>query len=352
MGIVAFTLWWLRSHVTRSFRGGAHVLREVSAGLWCFGAGVALVLRPPVAGECVESTLRLLPFTAAATAFLWLICYPLRLPGWYVLTLPDALRVVAALGVALAQLFLSELSGNVFHAAFRVADPVRAAEVRNRDVIRGLRAEARAMVKTALVVLVLGVVLVMLTPVVGHFIVPICLAIGAMLLHSWLVVLTALLLAALVGIMFGSGYALLQPFIELGSRMDPLLAIVALVAAALGIVTGASLRSVLQSGSVFYYSSTLLTHRFLANFSQRLTSVEWTMFVAQNKWRICGFGVPVFVLVTYIPEAALVLLPAFHGAAARLLAGILVERDDSSRTRLKTPAPVQASALPARSWRG
>jgi len=253
---------------------------------------------------------------AVTTASLWSFWYPLRWLGWPEYTVWRALRASSVVVVALLRYMLLETSSKVFHSVLKSCDASLAADIKAMPVINGLRRQARNLAK---ILALIFVVLSICAPIIGHALLPIAVAIGAVALPHWLLITPVVLVAIVLLVLAGWGYACLSPFLWLSSKLDPIVGIIAAVYAALGLVSGASIGEFLELS----YYVTMLGQQFLANYSQRLETAKWTAFTEKYRWRMCGFGLPAFILVHYKPEAAMLLLPAFHGSAGCLLADIL-----------------------------
>lgn len=305
----------------------AVVAGEVLEGVVSFLRGMAALAAPSVLPACMLSVLQLLPLVALAAAVLWALCYPFHLLGVEAFTFSKVLRGTCILALLLARLLLSEASGKVFHAVVESQDPQIAKSIKAMPVINGLRAQARALLRIWAIVLIVAMALVASAPVLAHVLLPLAAAVGLMVSTASVSLLVAVpvVVVALVAVLVlaGQSFAFVAPVMWIHRRVGPFVSVTVLVTVLLGVLKGSSLRSMVETATVLYSSSSLLTQQLLANYSQRLRRDEWDDFKTKHAWRMFGFGLPIFFLCEVTPEVATMLLPAFHGAAGALLVDIL-----------------------------
>jgi len=265
-----------------------------------------------------------------ANAFaLWLASFPLKLVGFQ-LIFDDALRVASLLALLWLRLVLPHLLGEAFFAVLGQCDAKLRASIEAMPVIRGLGAQLlqRLLAGGALVAVVVPALVCALT------VMPSFLTLWAFLASTWVVVVPVALFLMMLLAGGAWGYGLIRPFLVLWRMVDPIVALVALVLLLTGELRSGSLSTVVRNGMVLYFSSMVLTQQLLAQYAQRQDLQSWTAFTAQHRWRIFGFGLPIWFLIHRQPVVAVALLDVLHGAAGALLADLKAAENNMRSMRV------------------
>lgn len=298
---------------------------DVKDGLKSFATVAALIASSPgLLWQCLKRTPLLLSCVFANALSVWIASRPLKWLGGHDLQREDALKVGSLFALLCLRFFLPKLSGASFFAVLGRRDQALREKIEALPVVRGLRAQVLQLLLALVVAIQVLAVTVFAFPFVAPMLGPPLLAALAALAASWMTVVPGTLVLVLVLAGAGWLYSLVAPFVTLWRKLDPVVALVALLAAALGAFRRVPLATIVKTGTVLYLSSSVLTQELLAQYAQRQDSATWNAFIARHRWKVFGFGLPVSALVSSQPVVAVALLEALHGAAGGLLKDLVL----------------------------
>lgn len=321
--------WW-RSNVRHNAEQAgysAKVLVEIVEGLRSFVSSLAHVAQAREGLlHFVRCTPLALAFVALSALGLWTAALPLRWAGLFEYDWRDAVKGSSFFALLWLRLLLPEVSSGVFFAVLRSRDEKLATSIKSTPSVYSKRARAKSFLVTVLVVGVVVALLAtlgpLLLPLLAHAAAVALAAMGAFLAAWWLVLLIAVPIIVAATMMGFQAYCLLGPLVSLW-RFDPVLMLLLCSCVALGSMKLAGPGTILRTAIVFYYSCSVLTHELLFHYTKRLDGTEQEDFKRRHRWRLLGFGLPIWVLVHYFPVVAVALLEVLHGAAASLLVDLL-----------------------------
>lgn len=307
----------------------SQLLRYVSSTVPQVLSGVASFVRALVlvvnSDEAVTEVARRIPALfaclAISTFLLWVSCYPLRWLGLLVLRWENALHRSALVLFPILFEFRSKLSGKAFFAVLAARDKALSERIHALPKLHSLQSHIWKLVKTLVLCMVVCAAVVAGLLAVGPAVAG---ALAALAVGSWFIIPCVVMVVVMVLILVAFGLqvsSFLQPFAVLWKRVDPVVAIMTLAVVLLRIVHIGSMVSLVKAAAVLYISCLQVTHTFLAPFSQRQETQKWNLFREQHRWRLFGFGLPVWVLWQFF-EAE---LPMMVVVAASLLTATLFE---------------------------
>lgn len=278
---------------------------------------------------CLRYSPRALGLVIAGTIAYWMFTLPLQWMDWWTFRWHQEARNVSYVALAFLQLLLPELPATVFWEVLASRDKALHFRIKSMPSIYSKRARAKywalvALTGTALVVIVVCC-MPLVAPVLLHAIFASLAASVAVLATAWwaiaLFAVTVIAAAAFAALFFDT-YQFLEPFVRLWT-FDPVFAIIGMMLLALGATRFSHMKDVLRMAVELYYSTALLTSQLLWPYAKRIQRDEWNQFFRRHRWHICGFGLPIFVLLRTLPVAAVALLEVLHGSTACLLADLL-----------------------------
>jgi len=292
---------------------------------------------PQALSACLERALIPLLWTALNVSILWCSFWPVRWLGWRSLSWEGTVQISALFVLACCRWLLPITSSKVFFVVLALRNEALASEIKARRRV-GLQTEMLQLSQ----MMVLGIVMLAALITLGSVFLPsVASIISALWLvaKSWKVVAMLIQLGWLmpllktVALIFiaslllcGWGYHLAHPFIVIWRSVDPILALIAMVVVSLNFLHLATIRSLVSVAAVFYFSCTSLVEQLLVEYKHRLERRVWSEFKEKHKFKLLGFGLPIWLVVQNWPLLAVASLPIFQGAAASLLVDLDPER--------------------------
>lgn len=308
-----------KARISDAFGGIAHGLRAALRGY------LFILTRRRLLVHYVMSVLRLLVVTAGLSSLAWLSLLLPRWLGLVSLSIGSILERVARVMLFLAQFVAPANFRTLFWITLGLADEAAAKRLEELPLVRGLRA---TLVSIALQLL-RGAVAAAAFALSLPFWLPTMATSVAVFIYATPLALLALLPLALgLTIIVANGghrtaLAALAAFSTLSSLAPALLAAALVAAAMCGLLSWASLDSMVRAACAWLLCSTL-AQQSLAPYSARQDARAWAGWAGGRTWLLAGFGLPSCLAVRYAhPLVGLSVLELTHGAAAVLLAAEL-----------------------------
>jgi len=313
-------------------------LVQLCAGVWSFAMGLVLVGQTIFAPHMLTSgrlikdlwfTPAVVTWVAFVSAWLWILARPLKWMGLMDPAWRDLAQVASLVALVFMREFMSGVSSSWFFHVLSTHDLVLSDRIRAQPIVFGLREKLKGW-SWSFVAGVCGIIgVTVLFSAFGAVIGPAIAAAASAAIAAWpIVLIVTLVVAALIAMLGGAAYLykLVGPIVRL-FRFDPVMGCIILVIVACGLTSTASVTFLMKTGTLLYYSCTVLTAQLLSGYGERLQQADWEAFQRQHCWQMFGFGLPIWALTQCSPIAVVLMLQLFQGASARLLADILGKPD-------------------------
>ena len=247
-------------------------------------------------------------FCVASSAACFAMAFPLRIFGTRV-TFEACLYFVSVIALQIMRIVMPNFSSDVFFMSLALKSPSRSRAIRNKPVLRSML----QIVVTMILEIVFGL------GALGIFI----LFWGSI---SPLLVAAMVSTMAFLGPMLWIGILILLYFcctslqvfkiLSKARKISTLLAITIVLLVITGVLRGTALQLTMN---VIYASivSLYIAEQFLTQYSIRLEEQAWRQWRDTHKFSLIGFGLPIYLLITYVhPFVVLLFLQLLQGAAA------------------------------------
>ena len=247
-------------------------------------------------------------FCVASSAACFAMAFPLRIFGTRV-TFEACLYFVSVIALQIMRIVMPNFSSDVFFMSLALKSPSRSRAIRDKPVLRSML----QIVVTMILEIVFGL------GALGIFI----LFWGSI---SPLLVAAMVSTMAFLGPMLWIGILILLYFcctslqvfkiLSKARKISTLLAITIVLLVITGVLRGTALQLTMN---VIYASivSLYIAEQFLTQYSIRLEEQAWRQWRDTHKYSLIGFGLPIYLLITYVhPFVVLLFLQLLQGAAA------------------------------------
>jgi hypothetical protein len=308
-----FAISWLKGLVDKVLIG---VVGNAVAGLGSFASGMALILTScSLFCECLRGIPAVLVVLMSWTLIVRVAVVPLRIAGLSTFGWWDAFNVAGVLAIPALNLKFKYGRCRFFFTVLDKRDDALSKELKDIEVDSGLMQlfQAFALGTVGIAAMIACLTLPAIQAGFAIFFSSYVVALGAglfaMICSSWMIAGVVggivLLLCVLVGVK-----SLMAPFMWIARQVDPVLALIVVVMIWYGKVRTADIKSLIYEGTILYYACSVATRKLLEPYVQRVTKQYWESFKNKYRWRLFGFGLPLFVLGRQYPGACAILLEA------------------------------------------
>jgi len=245
-----------------------------------------------------------------ATSICYVIAFPLKLFNVHV-TFDACLYFVSVIALQIMRVVLPNFSSDVFFMSLALKSPSDSKSIRGIPIKRSIY----RIIFTMILEIVFGLgalgIFIFFWGTISPILIGVVLALGPAL---WMGVLPVIILVISVYMCCTSMQ--IYKILSKARKVSTLLAITIVLLVVTGILHGFVLEFIMN----FIYASILslyISEQLLTQYSIRLEEKIWQQWRDSHKYSLIGFGLPIYVLITYgHPFVALVLLQLLQGAAA------------------------------------
>ena len=250
----------------------------------------------------------------ASSAACFVLSFPMRIVGVYA-TFNACLYFVSVIALQIMRVVMPNFSSDVFFMSLALQSPSRSRKIREKPVLRSVYQIVFTMILEIIFGLgALGIFIFFwgsLSPVLIAALVSTMAFLGPAL---WIGILIGILL--LMSLCFCCTRSRLFQIMSRARKISTLFAITIVVLVITGILRGSALQFTMNLIYAFIVSL-YIAEQLLTQYSIRLEENVWKKWRDAHKYSLIGFGLPIYVLITYIhPFVALLLLQLLQGAAA------------------------------------
>mmetsp|Transcript_58790 Transcript_58790/g.124673 ORF Transcript_58790/g.124673 Transcript_58790/m.124673 type:complete len:320 (+) Transcript_58790:63-1022(+) len=292
---------------------------DVLAGLRSFLLGGVLAVKTLTTTDHLKSHARFTPIVVviagATTLVLALLASPFSLTGLYKPTWQELLRPSCFFVLAIMRWILLQPTRRWWFDVLSREDRALAAQIEEMPV--------QASLKGRLLTLLLEV---------GAGIVAVVLAIlAAPLLLGFLVlwqVWAGILLGAATLSCLLSGFSKMSYIFRFAKlfKVYPVFTTILIVVMLVGWLCHVDVKLLVKTAGLMYYSCTYLSAEMMMTYGERVSPEQWKKFTKANRWRLVGFGLPLWALLEFLPVLFVLLLQLSNGASVKLLSDLSAAR--------------------------
>jgi hypothetical protein len=247
--------------------------------------------------------------------------FPLRLLFGVSVSFQGIQAALSVVTLKAMQILWPRIAGGMFFDALKeCSSPAFASRMRSMPEVNGIRAQLKGLFWDIVLGSIVVTGLIVFVPWIGVISAASATVVAAAIAAPPLA-LVALLLATFCSL-FCLGWCartfapLYTAFVSV-ARVSWSFAIIVVVAVGWGwIRAGGSLHTLILDASMAYFYSVVLAKELLGQVATRLTPNQWTQFSTEMRWRLFGFGAPLYLLVRRSPLLVLAALDFFVSCAA------------------------------------